>query len=117
MLIDTATLETLPDRELASGLSEVVKYGLIRDAALFEWLEQNMQRLLARDAAVRRRQFLAPLTLRPDMWPLPCTAAEVGVRPQGKWRTAWLAPHPRLKGEQHLQTQEPWVLPLMRCGI
>ncbi len=40
VLIDSDTLATLPDRELASGLSEVVKYGLIRDAAFFEWLEQ-----------------------------------------------------------------------------
>jgi len=38
-----------PPRELASGISEIVKYGLIRDAALFAWLEANMQRLLARD--------------------------------------------------------------------
>ncbi|KAJ9522302.1 hypothetical protein V8C86DRAFT_2515656 [Haematococcus lacustris] len=49
VLCDTDTLTTLPDRELASGLSEIVKYGLIRDAPLFEWLEANMPRLLARD--------------------------------------------------------------------
>lgn len=39
----------LPARELASGLSEVIKYGLIRDAALFEWLEENLDKVLARD--------------------------------------------------------------------
>eukprot|EP00884_Botryococcus_braunii_P022740 jgi/Botrbrau1/914/Bobra.0167s0029.1 len=50
VLIDTDTLGSLPDRELASGLSEVVKYGLIRDAELFEWLEGNVDRLLQRDA-------------------------------------------------------------------
>lgn len=55
MLIDIATLRTLPDRELASGLSEVVKYGLIRDAPLFRWLEDNMDRLLDRDPEVGRR--------------------------------------------------------------
>lgn len=33
----------------SSGISEIVKYGLIRDAPLFGWLEQNMHRLLARD--------------------------------------------------------------------
>ncbi|DBA68399.1 TPA: hypothetical protein ACH3X2_013702 [Trebouxia sp. C0005] len=49
VLIDTDTLITLPDRELASGISEIVKYGLIRDAPLFEWLEQNMHRLMQRD--------------------------------------------------------------------
>ncbi|TKY45945.1 3-dehydroquinate synthase [Spatholobus suberectus] len=40
VLIDTDTLNTLPDRELASGLAEVIKYGLIRDAEFFEWQEK-----------------------------------------------------------------------------
>eukprot|EP00887_Chlorella_sp_A99_P002535 scaffold6.g2535.t1 len=51
VLIDTDTLNTLPDRELASGISEIIKYGLIRDAPLFEWLEANIDALLARDPA------------------------------------------------------------------
>lgn len=51
VLIDTASLDSLPDRELASGISEIIKYGLIRDAPLFEWLEENMDKLLARDPA------------------------------------------------------------------
>eukprot|EP00270_Netrium_digitus_P002696 TRINITY_DN1306_c0_g1_i5.p1 TRINITY_DN1306_c0_g1~~TRINITY_DN1306_c0_g1_i5.p1 ORF type:complete len:469 (-),score=107.01 TRINITY_DN1306_c0_g1_i5:176-1561(-) len=51
VLIDIDTLSTLPDRELASGLAEVVKYGLVRDAPFFEWQEQNMEALLARDPA------------------------------------------------------------------
>ncbi|GLU19742.1 hypothetical protein SLE2022_359730 [Rubroshorea leprosula] len=37
------------DRELASGLAEVIKYGLIRDAEFFEWQEKNMEKLMARD--------------------------------------------------------------------
>jgi 3-dehydroquinate synthase len=49
VLADTDTLATLPARELAAGLAEVVKYGLILDRAFFEWLEANMQRLAARD--------------------------------------------------------------------
>ncbi|KAL6528666.1 hypothetical protein OROMI_029311 [Orobanche minor] len=49
VLIDTDTLNTLPDRELASGLAEVIKYGLVRDAAFFEWQEKNMHALMARD--------------------------------------------------------------------
>ncbi|KAH7519903.1 3-dehydroquinate synthase, chloroplastic [Ziziphus jujuba] len=49
VLIDTDTLNTLPDRELASGLAEVIKYGLIRDAEFFEWQEKNLKSLLARD--------------------------------------------------------------------
>lgn len=49
VLIDTDTLNTLPDRELASGLAEVIKYGLIRDSEFFEWQEKNMPALIARD--------------------------------------------------------------------
>lgn len=49
VLTDSATLNTLPDRELRAGLAEIIKYGLIRDPAFFDWLEQNMHRLLARD--------------------------------------------------------------------
>jgi len=48
---DTDALDTLPDRELRAGLAEVIKYGLIVDAAFFDWLEANAARLLARDAA------------------------------------------------------------------
>jgi 3-dehydroquinate synthase len=51
VLADTDTLHTLPDRELSAGLAEVIKYGLIRDAALFAWLEANIERLLAREPA------------------------------------------------------------------
>ncbi len=49
VIIDTDTLNTLPDRELASGLAEVIKYGLIRDSEFFAWLEVNLDKLLARD--------------------------------------------------------------------
>ncbi|KAD4178139.1 hypothetical protein E3N88_26730 [Mikania micrantha] len=49
VIIDTDTLNTLPDRELVSGLAEVVKYGLIKDALFFEWQEKNMQALISRD--------------------------------------------------------------------
>lgn len=50
VLIDTRTLSTLPDNELSAGLAEVIKYGLIGDGEFFGWLEQNLDRLLARDA-------------------------------------------------------------------
>jgi len=49
VLADTDTLNTLPDRELSAGLAEVIKYGLISDLPFFEWLEANMELLLARD--------------------------------------------------------------------
>ena len=46
---DTDTLATLPPRELAAGIAEVVKYGLIRDRAFFDWLEANIARLVKSD--------------------------------------------------------------------
>lgn len=54
VFIDTNTLDTLPDRELKSGLSEVVKYGLIRDAPFFAWQEENMDKLVGRDSEAMR---------------------------------------------------------------
>jgi 3-dehydroquinate synthase len=56
VLVDTATLDTLPARELASGLAEVVKYGLIRDAPFFDWLEQGgVEAVLAREPGALAR--------------------------------------------------------------
>lgn len=49
VLADTATLNTLDDRQLAAGIAEVIKYGLIRDAEFLACLEANMDALLARD--------------------------------------------------------------------
>jgi 3-dehydroquinate synthase len=49
VLIDVAVLRTLPHRELAAGLAEVIKYGIIQDPALFELLEQRMEKLLGSD--------------------------------------------------------------------
>lgn len=51
VLIDTLTLNTLPDRELSAGVAEIIKYGLLCDSVLFDWLEANMEALLARDPA------------------------------------------------------------------
>jgi 3-dehydroquinate synthase len=51
VLADTNTLETLPARELAAGLAEVIKYGVIRDRPFFEWLEKDIERLLGREPA------------------------------------------------------------------
>ncbi len=46
---DTATLATLPPREYTNGLGEVVKYGVIRDEPLFRYLQQNVEKILAKD--------------------------------------------------------------------
>jgi 3-dehydroquinate synthase len=52
VIADTATLDTLPDRELRAGIAEIIKYGLIRDPGFLEWLEENIAGLLARDAGI-----------------------------------------------------------------
>lgn len=49
VLIDTASLETLPARELSAGLAEVIKYGLICDEPFLGWLEANMPALRSLD--------------------------------------------------------------------
>ncbi|RIZ68363.1 MAG: 3-dehydroquinate synthase [Methylococcales bacterium] len=49
VIADADVLNTLNDRQLSAGLAEVIKYGLIRDIKFFEWLEQNIELLLARD--------------------------------------------------------------------
>ena len=49
VIADADVLNTLNDRQLSAGLAEVIKYGLIRDIEFFEWLEQNIEHLLARN--------------------------------------------------------------------
>jgi len=49
VIADTNTLNTLEDRELSAGIAEVIKYGLLGDAEFADWLENNMDKLLARD--------------------------------------------------------------------
>ncbi|MGR5120767.1 3-dehydroquinate synthase [Vibrio astriarenae] len=49
VLIDTNCLKTLPEREFAAGIAEVIKYGIIYDADFFVWLEENLDRLYALD--------------------------------------------------------------------
>ena len=51
VIADTATLNTLPARELSAGLAEVIKHGAIIDAKFFDWIEANITKLMARDAA------------------------------------------------------------------
>ena len=50
VLIDIATLKTLPEREYNSGIAEVIKYGLIKDKQFFEWIEENSEALLKQNA-------------------------------------------------------------------
>jgi 3-dehydroquinate synthase len=52
VLADIDTLQTLPAREFSAGVAEIIKYGLIRDADFFDWLEVNMAKLMQLDEQV-----------------------------------------------------------------
>jgi 3-dehydroquinate synthase len=52
VLADIDTLQTLPKRELSAGVAEVIKYGLIRDEEFFDWLEINIEKLMALDEEI-----------------------------------------------------------------
>ena len=67
MLIDTATLETLPTSEYRSGLAEVVKYGVILDAELFDYLEANAAGLDRRNSDVLAHVIARCCRLKADV--------------------------------------------------
>ena len=67
VLIDTAVLKTLPDREYRSGLAEVVKYGVILDADFFAYLEAHVHDLVSRRHEVLRRVVARCCQLKADV--------------------------------------------------
>lgn len=52
VLADMATFRTLPEREFAAGMAEVIKYALIMDVKFLTWLEQNAQKIKAKDGGI-----------------------------------------------------------------
>jgi 3-dehydroquinate synthase len=67
VFIDTATLETLPDRDYRSGLAEVVKYGVILDGAFFDYLEVHVEGLNRREPDVLRRVIARSCQLKANV--------------------------------------------------
>lgn len=67
VLIDTECLRTLPSREYQSGLAEVVKYGVILDAAFFDWLEAQAETLVKLDSAAVRTAIARSCRLKADV--------------------------------------------------
>lgn len=55
VVVDTKTLQSLPEREFSAGMAEVIKYGLIADLPFLDWLEDNIDNLLARDSSSLRQ--------------------------------------------------------------
>jgi 3-dehydroquinate synthase len=78
VIADTSVLDTLSDRELSAGLSEIIKYGLIRDEDFFTWLENNIELLLTRDAKVLA--FSIERSCRNKAEVVAADETEVGVR-------------------------------------
>lgn len=67
VIADTATLATLPPREFAAGLAEVVKYGAIFDLGFLAWLEDNAARLRKRDAAALTHAIRRSCEIKADI--------------------------------------------------
>jgi len=67
VFINTAFLDSLPEREYRSGLAEVVKYGVILDAEFFGYLEANVEAILARDPVVVRHIVQRSCRLKADV--------------------------------------------------
>jgi shikimate kinase / 3-dehydroquinate synthase len=67
VIADTATLDTLPARELSAGLAEVIKHGAILDAGFFDWIEANIAQLMARDHAALAHAIARSCEIKSDV--------------------------------------------------
>ena len=67
VFIDLETLRTLPEREIKSGLGEVVKYGIISDEKFFSYLEQNAKKILNRDVEVMEKIIKRSCEIKADV--------------------------------------------------
>jgi 3-dehydroquinate synthase len=78
VFIDLSVLETLPNRELLAGYAEVVKYGLIRDYAFFEWLEQKAAEMLGGDLDLLQHAIMRSCEVKAEV--VSADEREGGVR-------------------------------------
>jgi len=67
VIIDIATLRTLPSRELTSGWAEIIKHALIRDAAYFRLLEESAGALLALDEISTKAAILRSVAIKAEI--------------------------------------------------
>ncbi len=67
VLADVGTLATLPEEELRNGLAEVIKHGVIRDAGLFDLVEEWAEPILARDPEVLERVVARNVRIKADV--------------------------------------------------
>jgi 3-dehydroquinate synthase len=78
VLVDPATLKSLPERQYRSGLAEVIKYGVIADAKLFSYLEKNFDALLRRDPSALA--YIIPRSLEIKAYVVSRDERESGLR-------------------------------------
>jgi 3-dehydroquinate synthase len=78
VIADTTSLATLPLREFAAGLAEVVKYGAIRDIDFLAWIERNAERLVRRDPEALTHAILRSCELKAEI--VAADEREAGVR-------------------------------------
>jgi 3-dehydroquinate synthase len=67
VLADTASLDTLPDREMRAGYAEVVKYGLLGDRVFYDWLDDNLSAVLAREPAAVVRAVARSVEMKAEI--------------------------------------------------
>ncbi|NLW07917.1 MAG: 3-dehydroquinate synthase [Clostridia bacterium] len=67
VIADLDTLATLPPREMRAGLAEVIKYGVIADAAFFEYLEENIEKILTGDRELLERVVLRCCAIKAEI--------------------------------------------------
>ncbi|MFC1544892.1 3-dehydroquinate synthase [Gemmatimonadota bacterium] len=67
VLIDPRMLNSLPEQELKSGMAEVVKHGVIRDADLFDYIEQHLDRILGREEDVMAELVARNCAIKADV--------------------------------------------------
>jgi len=67
VVCDLDTLKTLPPRELSAGLAEVIKYGPIADMAFLDWIESNIDALMARDATALAKAIQRSCEIKADV--------------------------------------------------
>jgi len=67
VFVDVAFIKTLPEREYLTGLAEVIKYGIIRDQNFFEYLENHLERIKARDSQCLMHIILRCCAIKADI--------------------------------------------------
>jgi shikimate kinase/3-dehydroquinate synthase len=67
VIADTATLDSLPARELSAGLAEVIKHGAIIDAEFFSWIETNIAQLVAMDGSALMHAIKRSCEIKADV--------------------------------------------------